>query len=70
MHTNDEDFDSVLLGSIFRSQHWSPLQQLSLALAWDRVDLAASVHCIKIAQFRNFAAYLCFVFNIGSFCLW
>lgn len=34
------DFDKVLLGAIFRSQHWSPLQQLFLTLVWDRVDIA------------------------------
>ncbi len=43
MHSTDEPFDQVILGSIFRSQHWSPLQQLSLALVWDRVDIAQSV---------------------------
>ncbi|ODM97521.1 Transient receptor potential cation channel trpm [Orchesella cincta] len=38
--TEEEEFDSVILASIFRSQHWSPLQQLSLTLVWDRVDIA------------------------------
>jgi len=40
--TNDEELDSVILASIFRSQHWSPLQQLSLTLVWDRVDIATN----------------------------
>jgi len=37
-----ESFDRILLASIFRSQHWTPLQQLSLALVWDRVDIATN----------------------------
>lgn len=37
---DSEPFDTVLLASLFRSQHWTPLQQLSLTLVWDRVDIA------------------------------
>ncbi|CAL8106793.1 unnamed protein product [Orchesella dallaii] len=38
--TSEDDFDAAILSSIFRSQHWTPLQQLSLTLVWDRVDIA------------------------------
>jgi hypothetical protein len=40
--TEVEGFDRILLASIFRSQHWTPLQQLSLTLVWDRVDIATN----------------------------
>lgn len=43
LHLTDEPFDTVILGSIFRSQHFTPLQQLFLTLVWDRVDIAQSV---------------------------
>ncbi|OXA57464.1 Transient receptor potential cation channel trpm [Folsomia candida] len=42
LHLTDEPFDTVILGSIFRSQHFTPLQQLFLTLVWDRVDIAQS----------------------------
>ena len=34
--------DRVMLGAVFRSRHLSPSEQLSLALAWNRVDIARS----------------------------
>jgi hypothetical protein len=59
---NEEDFDAVILASLFRSQHWSPLQQLSLSMLWDRVDIAKNEVFVYGREFsrgkRILTAYL------------
>jgi len=37
-----QELDRVMLSAVFRSRHLSPSEQLSLALAWNRVDIARS----------------------------
>ena len=38
----DQELDRVMLSALFRSRNLSPSEQLSLALAWNRVDIAKS----------------------------
>ncbi|XP_050352561.1 transient receptor potential cation channel trpm isoform X5 [Nymphalis io] len=37
-----QELDQVILTALFRAQHLSPSEQLSLALTWNRVDIARS----------------------------
>ncbi|XP_069361506.1 transient receptor potential cation channel trpm isoform X8 [Maniola hyperantus] len=37
-----QELDQVILTALFRAQHLSPSEQLSLALTWNRVDIAQS----------------------------
>ncbi|XP_071054078.1 transient receptor potential cation channel trpm isoform X4 [Onthophagus taurus] len=37
-----QELDQTILTALFRSQHLSPSEQLSLALTWNRVDIARS----------------------------
>lgn len=37
-----QELDQTIITALFRSQHLSPPEQLSLALTWDRVDIARS----------------------------
>lgn len=37
-----QELDQTILTALFKSQHLSPLEQLSLALTWNRVDIARS----------------------------
>ncbi|KAG8229410.1 hypothetical protein J437_LFUL000931, partial [Ladona fulva] len=37
-----QELDQTILTALFKSQHLSPSEQLSLALAWNRVDIARS----------------------------
>ncbi|XP_014259871.1 transient receptor potential cation channel trpm [Cimex lectularius] len=39
---NNQEFDQTILTALFKSQHLSPSEQLSLALTWNRVDIAQS----------------------------
>ena len=36
------ELDRTILNALFQSQHLSPTEQLSLALTWDREDIARS----------------------------
>lgn len=36
------ELDQTILTALFKSQHLSPSEQLSLALTWNRVDIARS----------------------------
>lgn len=36
------ELDQTILTALFKSQHLSPPEQLSLALTWNRVDIARS----------------------------
>jgi hypothetical protein len=42
--SNDRDqsteLDEVIMTALFKAQHLSPVEQLSLALAWNRCDIA------------------------------
>jgi len=35
-----DELDNVILTALFKAQHLSPTEQLSLALAWNRCDIA------------------------------
>lgn len=37
-----QELDQTILTALFKSQHLSPSEQLSLALTWNRVDIARS----------------------------
>jgi transient receptor potential cation channel subfamily M protein 3 len=37
-----QELDQTILTALFKSQHFSPTEQLSLALTWNRVDIARS----------------------------
>lgn len=37
-----QELDQVILTALFRAQHLSASEQLSLALTWNRVDIARS----------------------------
>lgn len=37
-----QELDHIILTALFKSQHLSPPEQLSLALTWNRVDIARS----------------------------
>lgn len=37
-----QELDQTILTALFKSQHLSPPEQLSLALTWNRVDIARS----------------------------
>lgn len=37
-----QELDQTILTALFKSQHLSPPEQLSLALTWNRVDIAAT----------------------------
>lgn len=37
-----QELDQVILTALFRAQHLTPSEQLSLALTWNRVDIARS----------------------------
>lgn len=37
-----QELDHIILTALFKSQHLSPSEQLSLALTWNRVDIARS----------------------------
>lgn len=37
-----QELDQTIITALFRSQHLSPPEQLSLALTWNRVDIARS----------------------------
>lgn len=37
-----QELDQTILTALFKSQHLSPSEQLSLALTWNRVDIAKS----------------------------
>ncbi|XP_073999416.1 transient receptor potential cation channel, subfamily M isoform X2 [Rhodnius prolixus] len=39
---NNQELDQTILTALFKSQHLSPSEQLSLALTWNRVDIAQS----------------------------
>ncbi|XP_050073281.1 transient receptor potential cation channel trpm isoform X5 [Anopheles maculipalpis] len=39
---NTQELDQTILTALFKSQHLSPPEQLSLALTWNRVDIARS----------------------------
>ncbi|XP_017299512.2 transient receptor potential cation channel trpm [Diaphorina citri] len=39
---NVQELDQTILTALFKSQHLSPSEQLSLALTWNRVDIARS----------------------------
>uniref|UniRef100_A0A8D8RTN9 Transient receptor potential cation channel trpm n=1 Tax=Cacopsylla melanoneura TaxID=428564 RepID=A0A8D8RTN9_9HEMI len=39
---NAQELDQTILTALFKSQHLSPSEQLSLALTWNRVDIARS----------------------------
>ncbi|XP_055631073.1 transient receptor potential cation channel trpm isoform X5 [Toxorhynchites rutilus septentrionalis] len=39
---NAQELDQTILTALFKSQHLSPPEQLSLALTWNRVDIARS----------------------------
>ncbi|KAK9497367.1 hypothetical protein O3M35_004699 [Rhynocoris fuscipes] len=39
---NNQELDQTILTALFKSQHLSPSEQLSLALTWNRVDIARS----------------------------
>lgn len=41
-HGKVQELDQTIITALFRSQHLSPPEQLSLALTWDRVDIARS----------------------------
>lgn len=38
----EQELDQTILTALFKSQHLSPSEQLSLALTWNRVDIARS----------------------------
>uniref|UniRef100_A0A0A9YDY3 Transient receptor potential cation channel trpm n=1 Tax=Lygus hesperus TaxID=30085 RepID=A0A0A9YDY3_LYGHE len=40
--SNNQELDQTILTALFKSQHLSPSEQLSLALTWNRVDIAQS----------------------------
>lgn len=37
-----QELDQIILTALFKSQHLSPTEQLSLALTWNRADIARS----------------------------
>lgn len=37
-----QELDQTILTALFKSQHLTPSEQLSLALTWNRVDIARS----------------------------
>lgn len=39
---HSQELDQTILTALFKSQHLSPSEQLSLALTWNRVDIARS----------------------------
>lgn len=40
--SKSQELDQTILTALFKSQHLSPSEQLSLALTWNRVDIARS----------------------------
>lgn len=41
-HDRPQELDQTILTALFKSQQLSPAEQLSLALTWNRVDIARS----------------------------
>ncbi len=37
---SEEELDQVILTALFKAQHLKPTEQLSLALTWNRSDIA------------------------------
>lgn len=71
-----QELDQTILTALFKSQHLSPSEQLSLALTWNRVDIARSEifvygqewpegksHLIVVnITCSNIVSNLCFIF--------
>ena len=36
----EDELDQVIMTALFKARHLSPVEQLSLALAWNRCDIA------------------------------